>query len=482
MNLSNFVSSIVEYSIFSIIKLIYIPGTSVIDCIPFISLIFGIKNPLCDFCDENGKPKNLTGYNVVVTGSNTGVGKQTAIQLVKMGANVILACRSSSRAEEAMNDIKREQRDVLCACKGTSFISKYYNKVYPYCSYGTVQYAHLDLSDLVSIKSFVPLELIEKLQVSRIDILVNNAGLNSRGVTKHGLQQLFQVNYLGHYLLFQECLPLLQKQALIESSKETSIEKLKTNGNSFQNDQTMSNLPDHGRVVNLSSICHHFGTNAFQYSATTNKCPFHTIHHYYDDSKYYMNLFTLEINRRYSGVTSVRCNATDSNEYKYEVSREKNINRPIVAVSVNPGAVRSDIWRSVPRFIMYFYDVVMRCLFLNVSQGAGTSIYACYAPLAILNREIINSYSKAIKLVENPGTSYLTTHPFIPYLVPYFMWTSERSFKNTPAVLLNLLCEGFGVYVGPQWSTLTLKAHADETAFQLWEYSKDMCDGICASS
>ncbi|MEQ2281733.1 hypothetical protein AMECASPLE_033501 [Ameca splendens] len=55
-------------------------------------------------CKSNAK---LHGKTVIVTGSNTGIGKTTAIVLAKRGARVILACRSKQRGEAALEDIKR---------------------------------------------------------------------------------------------------------------------------------------------------------------------------------------------------------------------------------------------------------------------------------------------------------------------------------------------------------------------------------------
>ncbi|CAG2176600.1 unnamed protein product [Oppiella nova] len=48
----------------------------------------------------------LDGQVVVITGANTGLGKETAYQLSLRGAQIIMSCRSIERGEEAMNDIK----------------------------------------------------------------------------------------------------------------------------------------------------------------------------------------------------------------------------------------------------------------------------------------------------------------------------------------------------------------------------------------
>jgi NADPH:quinone reductase-like Zn-dependent oxidoreductase len=49
---------------------------------------------------------SIQGLIVIVTGSNTGIGKETALQLAKRGAKVIMACRNMEKAEEAKEYIK----------------------------------------------------------------------------------------------------------------------------------------------------------------------------------------------------------------------------------------------------------------------------------------------------------------------------------------------------------------------------------------
>lgn len=53
------------------------------------------------------KKKNvrLTGKVAIITGGNTGIGKQTAIDLARRGARIYLACRDKKRAEDARREI-----------------------------------------------------------------------------------------------------------------------------------------------------------------------------------------------------------------------------------------------------------------------------------------------------------------------------------------------------------------------------------------
>lgn len=99
---------------------------------------------------------------------------------------------------------------------------------------GKAQFMRLDLSDLQSVIDFS--DRIKE-QFQRIDILINNAGLNVNSVLPSGIQQIFQVNYLGHYLLTRSLIPLL----------------------STRNNDLNNNNDDIGRVINLSSVMHHLG-------------------------------------------------------------------------------------------------------------------------------------------------------------------------------------------------------------------------------
>ena len=50
----------------------------------------------------------LDGKTVIITGGNTGIGKETAIDLAKRKARVIIACRSEQKGKTAEVDIRRE--------------------------------------------------------------------------------------------------------------------------------------------------------------------------------------------------------------------------------------------------------------------------------------------------------------------------------------------------------------------------------------
>jgi NAD(P)-dependent dehydrogenase (short-subunit alcohol dehydrogenase family) len=130
----------------------------------------------------------MEGKICIVTGSNTGIGKETARGLAARGATVVLACRSLEKACAA--------RDDIAATTGNSDVSV----------------EALDLGSFASIRSFA-----ERFQAKhqRLDVLVNNAGIwpLTRITTTDGLEATFGVNHVGTHLLTRELLPLLKKSA-----------------------------------------------------------------------------------------------------------------------------------------------------------------------------------------------------------------------------------------------------------------------------
>ncbi|RRA49074.1 oxidoreductase [Acidipila sp. EB88] len=132
---------------------------------------------------------NLQGRRAIVTGANIGLGFQTARELARAGAQVVLACRSIDRGNAAAERIRAE------------------------VSGAQVFVAHLDLSSLASVRSFAAMALEAG---GALDILVNNAGimaLPKRETSPDGFELQLATNYLGHYALTGLLLPLLLNAA-----------------------------------------------------------------------------------------------------------------------------------------------------------------------------------------------------------------------------------------------------------------------------
>lgn len=127
---------------------------------------------------------DLHGRRAIITGSNAGLGFETAAVLLGAGAEVVLACRNQTKAAAA--------RDELIARTGRS----------------SVEVRRLDLADLSSVEAFAG-EVIGS--ADRLDLLINNAGLMAidESRTVDGLEMQFGVNHVGHSALTARLLPLL---------------------------------------------------------------------------------------------------------------------------------------------------------------------------------------------------------------------------------------------------------------------------------
>jgi NAD(P)-dependent dehydrogenase (short-subunit alcohol dehydrogenase family) len=145
--------------------------------------------------------KDLGGRTYVVTGANSGIGLVTVEQLAKQGATVILACRRVAEGEAARAGI---------VARGVK---------------GHVEVMALDLSDLASVRAFAD---AFKASHQALHGLINNAGVMNtpKGTTKDGFETQLGVNHLGHYLLTELLLPLLQATAATPAAGDVRVVNL----------------------------------------------------------------------------------------------------------------------------------------------------------------------------------------------------------------------------------------------------------------
>ncbi|KAH8372624.1 hypothetical protein KR009_001282 [Drosophila setifemur] len=134
------------------------------------------------------KQTDETGKVVIVTGGNTGLGKETVMELASRGATVYMACRNN------------EKGDATCR----KIVKKTGNK--------NIFSRECDLSSFESIRKFV--EGFKEEQ-SQLHILINNAGVfwEPQRLTKEGFETHLGVNHIGHFLLTHLLLDLLKKSA-----------------------------------------------------------------------------------------------------------------------------------------------------------------------------------------------------------------------------------------------------------------------------
>jgi len=181
-----------------------------------------------------------SGRVAVVTGANSGLGLETARELARKGAHVVMAARNLEKAAAA-------EQDILAGIPDAS-----------------LEVRKLDLGSLDSVKTFAT-EVVNTHE--RIDILVNNAGVmgTPRHETADGFELQFGTNHLGHFALTAHLMPALLR------SKD-------------------------GRVVTVTSTARHFLSklNVDDPHLTAGYSPWRA----YGQSKRANSHFALELDRR----------------------------------------------------------------------------------------------------------------------------------------------------------------------------------------
>jgi NAD(P)-dependent dehydrogenase (short-subunit alcohol dehydrogenase family) len=181
-----------------------------------------------------------TNKLVIITGANSGIGFETALALARAGAEIIIAGRSAAKNQAAIAKIKS--------------------------AYGgaNIGFEPLDLASLASVSAFTTRI---KRQTPKLDILINNAGLMAlpaRQTTEDGFEMQLGTNFLGHFALTAQLMPLL----------------------------TNTVKP---RVIQLSSIAHKRGAiHLADLQSKKSYSPWKA----YSQSKLAMLMFALELQRR----------------------------------------------------------------------------------------------------------------------------------------------------------------------------------------
>lgn len=180
------------------------------------------------------------GKLAIVTGGTDGIGFETAFELARRGADVVIAGNRDEKGAEALERI---------------------HETVPECS---VRFAQINTADLDSVAAFAE----SFLKNGRaIDILVNNAGvagISDRKTSPQNFEWMFAANYLGHFALTARLFPLLQ-------------------------------LGSGSRIVNVSSLAHINAKIQFDDLQFTNA---YESSKAYGQSKLAMLLFSFELDRR----------------------------------------------------------------------------------------------------------------------------------------------------------------------------------------
>lgn len=122
---------------------------------------------------------NLEQKTIIVTGANSGIGKAAAIQLAKLGATVIMACRSAERGAKALAEVRQAAASER------------------------VELMQVDMASQASIRQFAA-EFLERHP--RLDVLIHNAAnfdltLKKPVLTDDGVETIFATNHVGIFLM-----------------------------------------------------------------------------------------------------------------------------------------------------------------------------------------------------------------------------------------------------------------------------------------
>ena len=126
------------------------------------------------------------GKIAIVTGANSGLGKEITIGLAKKEIKVIMACRNQSKAESAKAEILAKVNSA------------------------DIEIILLNLNSLKSVRNFSATFLAK---YDRLDLLIENAGIMIPPLSKteDGFESQMAVNYFSHFLLTKLLYPILNK-------------------------------------------------------------------------------------------------------------------------------------------------------------------------------------------------------------------------------------------------------------------------------
>jgi retinol dehydrogenase-12 len=130
-------------------------------------------------------PQDLVGKIYVVTGANSGIGYEAALDFASRGASLALVCRSEQRGRKAC--------DAIIEITDNTKVKLY-------------------LADFCLLASVASLATELLRDYPHIDVLCNNAGSVNAGreITNEGFETTFVANHLAGFLLTQLLLPLLE--------------------------------------------------------------------------------------------------------------------------------------------------------------------------------------------------------------------------------------------------------------------------------
>ena len=131
---------------------------------------------------------NLNGKRVLITGASDGIGKQAALDLARMGADIVIAGRNESKTRAVLDQVKALGGAGDCA---------------------------MLLADLSSIQQTKDLAARFLECYDRLDVLLNNAGaaFQDYATSADGIEMTLALNHISYYLLGNLLLDAMKRAA-----------------------------------------------------------------------------------------------------------------------------------------------------------------------------------------------------------------------------------------------------------------------------
>ena len=257
---------------------------------------------------------------VIITGADGGMGQEHVRATVKAGYEVIMGCHHPEKGQAV--------RDRLAVETG-----------------GSISVIPLDLASFDSIYAFA--EEV-KNRFGHVDLLLNNAGvlLHKAGQTEQGIEKTVGVNYLGHYLLTRQLLPL---------------------------------IPAGSRIVNMVSLTIRYGKIDHDIFTPVEEKHFNRFRTY-SDSKLALLYFTLDL----------------ADELK---------DKGILVNCADPGIVSTNIIRQGNVVVDKLCDWFFRPIIYQPAKGASTMLHLALSPdLNVTGKCYANKKEVKLKrsMIDNP--------------------------------------------------------------------------------
>lgn len=155
----------------------------------------------------------MDGKVVLITGSTSGIGLETAKLFYQQGATILLTCRDDMKGRKAIDAV---QSSVLAPVNDNS------------------HRIHLFTLDLMSYESIIDFCNDVKASFNRLDVLVLNAGVMGKSfeLSSYGIESHFATNMFGHNIVLNHFVPLLEAAAgrviIVSSGKYVGAERMPT--------------------------------------------------------------------------------------------------------------------------------------------------------------------------------------------------------------------------------------------------------------